>query len=163
MTKIILTFFLFFFFLSNSYAYVFIQCGNGLTAKRSNSNYTLRYNQVGFPTGSSYYNILESAVNKINNNPSNSYIGLVADDNYVGYNNSQSEVYFGDLQGGTGVMYPVLSYGGNQCNFTESDIIFDYNRQFSLNTHENSIYSYYGDKHPLITVAIHELGHSLFS
>ncbi|MBE0536937.1 MAG: hypothetical protein IH624_14835 [Phycisphaerae bacterium] len=79
--------------------------------------------------------------------------------------NGQSEIWFsndqGALKGAPAICYTWMYSSGGRLWFKEADIIFDAGKLWSPHTWQYDLTPYRGPYRPLITTAIHEMGHAL--
>lgn len=155
-------------FSNSASAYSYNTC-LGEKLKWDSNSTTLRASSVSFPSGA-WFNALQTAINRFNNNPSNFSYGLVSDAGSVGRNNGQNEVWGSEdndvLQGAPAIAYTWWTcywFFGDHVEMDEVDVIFDYTSPWTWASSESksNLLRYGGSLRPLQTTAMHEIGHGL--
>lgn len=150
----------------NALAYTTWEC-LGEKLKWDTNSVTMRSSAVSFPAGA-WRDSLVTAINRVNQNPSQFRFGATHGDTSVGFNNGQNEVWFtnddGILSGAparTVWRYDCIDYWifGKDVEITEADIFFDNRVAYTTSMTKTSLLNYGGSGRPFQTTAIHELGH----
>lgn len=143
-------------------------CGeSGNIIKWDTNNVTLKAGNMSFPTAGAFTSSLQTAVDRINSNPSKFRFSLAFGDSSVAIDNDENEIWFTtdqELLAGA----PARTLSWNYCfwafgwhyDLLEADVIFDSNIAYtaSMNKLEHSEFG--GNKRPFQTTAIHELAHA---
>lgn len=141
---------------------------DGNAIKWDSNNVTLRAGSTSFPSGSAFGNSLQTAVNRLNSNPSKFWFSLAFGDSSVGLNNGENEVWFSsnqDILDGA----PAITLTWSHCYWAfgmhygidETDVVFDVNEPYTTSMSKSSLWSFGGMFRPFETTAVHELGHAM--
>jgi hypothetical protein len=137
--------------------------------KWSTTSVTMRYSSVSFPSGS-WRTALDTAIDRVNQNPSPFRFGKSYGDTSIGIDNGQNEAWFSSDQGVlngapaiTYIQWDCIDYWifGKDVEIVEADVIFDVGEDYTTSMTRSSLWPYGGSFRPFQTTAIHELGHAL--
>lgn len=140
---------------------------DGQKTKWDTNTVNMRYSAVSFPSGS-WRTSLNTAMDRVNDNPSNFRYTRTYGDTSLGLDNGQNEAWFSSSAGILGGA-PAVAYVYRDCvdywifgldnEIVEADVIFDVNWNYTTSMSTNSVMSHAGSARPFQTTAIHELGH----
>ena len=135
----------------------------------TSTSQTMRFSSVSFPSGS-WRTSLNTAIDRVNQNPSPFRFSKSYDDTSIGIDNGQNEAWFssdpGVLSGAPAITYiqwDCIDYWifGKDVEITEADVIFDVNEDYTTSTTRTNLWPSGGPYRPFETTAIHERGHAL--
>lgn len=125
----------------------------------SGNRVTMRAASVSFPSGSSYRSALGTIVSRFYNNPSEQWFRQWYNDNSVGFNNGQNEVWFSsDASYSPAVTFWWYSWWSGRIR--EADVVFYNGVAYTSGMNKTTLWSYGGSRRPFQTTAIHEYGHA---
>jgi CARDB/Matrixin len=134
----------------------------------TSASQTMRYSSVSFPSGS-WRTALDTAIDRVNQNPSTFRFNKSYGDTSIGIDNGQNEAWFssdpGVLSGAPAITYTqwdCIDYWifGKDVELTEADVIFDVHEAYTTSMTRGNLWEYGGPYRPFQTTAIHELGHA---
>ena len=137
-------------------AYTWKKCGSK-NAKWPANTVTLRLSDVGFPSGSTWLSAMAAVVARWSNTPSKMNYAWQGNEEGVGEENGQSEVWWSP-----DITPPAVAYrevDDATCEITEADVVFKNGSGYTTATAKSALWSYGGDFRPFRTTAMHELGH----
>lgn len=140
---------------------------DGNKIKWGGNTVSLRASNVSFPASSAFGNSLQTAVNRLNDNPSNFNFSLVFGDSSIKRNSGENEVWFSndqDILGGS----PAITLIWSHCywlfdwhyGIDETAIVFDPAVSYTT-LMSKSLWPFGGAFRPFETTAVHELGHAM--
>lgn len=140
--------------------------GNNITWDNTVEN--LSAGKKSFPPGSAMAAALQTAVDRLNANPSKFYFTLSLSDTTINLNNGENEVWFSKdpavLSGAPAITLTwshCYEFAGLHYGIDETDVIFDVNQNYTTSMNKANLNSFGGSSRPFQTTAIHELGHAM--
>lgn len=143
-------------------------CGDKANIIKWDTNsVTLRASKTSFPAANAFTSSLQTAVDRINSNPSKFRFSLALGDTSVGINNGENEVWFTsdqELLDGKPARTISWSYcfwaAGWHYDFLEADVFFDVAEPYTTSMNKMEHWDFGGAKRPFQNTAIHELAHA---
>lgn len=130
------------------------------TVKWPSNNVTMKASAVSYPPGNPR-NVLTSAIDRWNENPSEFRFGITYNDTSVGFNNGENEIWYTNADIG----FPAAEYERIDpftCEKIESDIIVSgFSQSWTYSTNKTSNGAYGGTRRPHKNMLMHELGHTI--
>jgi len=146
-------------FATSAHAYTSWTCNGGPAAHWDSNSVTMRASNVGFPTGG-WRTALNTAINRVNQNPSKFRFNIVWDDAFVNYYNGENEIWWADdFESAKAETVPWIDCASGR--IIEMDIRFNNQNPYTTSTSTANLSSYGGSSDLFQAVAVHELGHAM--